>query len=91
MFRRRVERFQHFPAAQEIYAFLLGQALTRFNIYVQPAILSGKSVDEIKVLINKEVIELIIDSIPDHEPTCDHPAIYGMVFFLTGNCFVEWQ
>jgi hypothetical protein len=91
LFRRRVERFQHFPAAQEIYAFLLGQALTRFTIYVQPAISSGKSVAEIKALINKEVIEPIIDSIPNSEPTCDHPAIYGMIFFLTGNCFVEWQ
>lgn len=90
MFRQKIERYRLFPAAQAIYAYLLGQVLTRFDTYVQPAIKAGKSEEEIIRLVHEEIVEAIVQSIPETEPTCDHPSLHGMVYFLTGNCFIEW-
>lgn len=91
MFRQKIERYRLFPAAQEIYAFLLGQVLTRFDTYVKPAIDAGMEPDKIGELMHEQVVEAIIQAIPESEPTCDHPALHGMIYFLTGNCFIEWQ
>jgi hypothetical protein len=35
-FRQKLERFRLFPSAQKIYSLLLGQALTRFDTYIEP-------------------------------------------------------
>ena len=90
-FRQKIERYRLFPAAQAIYAYLLGQVLTRFDTYVKPAIEQGMSPAEINILLHEQVVEAIIQALPEAEPSCDHPSLHGMVYFLTGNCFIEWQ
>jgi len=91
MFRQKIERYRLFPSAQEIYAYLLGIVLTRFNDFVKPAIDEGLSTAEIKSVIHEQILEAITLMIPDAEPTCDYPSLSGMVYFLTGNCFIEWK
>ena len=89
-FRQRLERYILYPAAQAIYAYLLGHVLTRFNSMVKPAIEEGYSVQQVSALVQEQVVEEIIRSIPETEPICDHPALYGMIYFLTGNCYIDW-
>ncbi len=91
MFRQRIERYRLVPAAQAIYAHLLGEVLTRFNTYVKPAIDQGLEPSEINKLMHEQVVEAIIQAIPETEPNCDHPSLHGMIYFLTGNCFINWQ
>jgi hypothetical protein len=91
MFRQKIEKYRLFPAAQAIYAYLLGEILTRFDAYVKPAIDDGADAREIGRLVHESIVQFIIQTIPESEPTCDHPSLYGMIYFLTGNCFIEWH
>ena len=89
-FRTKVERYRLFTSAQQIYALLLGQALTRFEAYVEPALGTNISSGDLKVLIEENVVNYLLGCIPDAEPTVDSPTIHGMIYFLTGNCFIDW-
>lgn len=90
-FRQRIEEFRLFPSAQAIYAYLLGVVLTKFETYVLPSVQNKRPTAEIHELMQIKVVEAIIQTIPEVEPTCDYTDIYGMIYFLTGNCFIEWQ
>lgn len=90
-FRQKIEKYRLLPAAQEIYAFLLGLVLTRFYSHATPAINNGMTGDEVTALIQEDIVEFIMASIPGCEPMVDHPTLHGMIYFLTGNCFVEWE
>lgn len=90
-FRKKLERFRLFPSAQKIYALLLGQALTRFDTYVEPHLDDELTSVQLKQLIEEKIVEYIMGCVPGAEPTVDSPSIHGMIYFLTGNCFIDWQ
>ncbi len=90
---KRLEKFRFSPSAQSIFAHLLGKTFALFKVEIYPLIKQGWSKDEIDKIVLNKVIEPIINSIPviDHDIFITHPVLYGMIYFLTGHCFLEWE
>lgn len=91
IFRQRLEKYRLFASAQKIYAILLGMVLSRFDGMVKPLIQEGCSKSALGQIIQNEIVEAVMELVPDSEPACDHPCILGMLYFLTGNCMIDWH
>lgn len=88
-FRRKIEKYIHSPVAQEIFVCLLGMIKAYFKTGVEHyfGILSDAEID---ALILKDVVEKTSAQIPGSDPLITHDTLYGMIYFLTGNCFLKW-
>ena len=81
------------PTFQQIYATLLGKVFEEFETWVKPAIMAGKSRQEIDEIINLKIIRPImgeIESCGDYGGVTTQ-TLRGMIYFLTGNCHIRWQ
>lgn len=78
-------------AQQKIHAFLLVKVQMAFRRHVLSAIRKGDSQDEIKILIDNQVISRV-GSYLGYDNVLDlyEDDINGMLYFLTGNCHVKW-
>lgn len=83
---------KHSPTYQEIYAMLMGRIHGQFTSSVSPLIEDGNN----KTLVNAAVNEYVIDPLKKEIDNCgaiadvDEFDIWGMIYFLTGNCHIKW-
>ncbi len=89
-FRRNIERYQHSPSAQKIFAYLLAAIRTEFDGRIFHDI-SNYSNAELSDAILTKVIEPTLAQIPSSKPLITKDTLLGMLYFLTGNCFLEWS
>lgn len=89
LFRRKIERYRHSQTAQLIFAYLLGLAKAYFQSKVHHK-LGSVTDEEIDQLLLEDIVERISKQIPGSEPLITHETIFGMLYFLTGNCFLKW-
>lgn len=90
-FTKQLKKTAFNPALQEIYAYILGEIHSCFNYRIKPKIAEAKA---------RGVIEEEIANLGDFITTqiSDAPAdlglglteVIGMLYFLTGNCYLEW-
>lgn len=89
---KKIERHAFFKSAQDIYTYLLTQIRTTFTHEVQSKIKSGKfeayAIDEI---INNDIITPLLLNLNGSSLHIDKSELYGLLYFLTGNCYVEWD
>jgi hypothetical protein len=90
-FSKKLFKYQMYESAQHIYAFLLGDVWTRFQLLLRPQIKAGAKNVEISILVQEQIIAPVLDIIPDNILDLCAPDIAGMVFFLTGNCHLKWE
>lgn len=90
-FRQALERFLYYPSAQRIYSYLLGEVSSSFHLHIVPLLSRGTDLDVIMEAIDTKIVEPIQQSLPDCEPTCNKDTLLGMIYFLTGNCFISWS
>ena len=93
---KRALQYQYYESAQRIDVYLLAQLLYAFNAYVLPAIENGESLGTVRRLVQEKVISPVLNELNTCGPhdtllhyTADH--LYGMVYFLTGKCFINWK
>ena len=91
VFWKRLDRNQFSRAAQEIYAYLLGHIHHRFKLRVVPMIQGNASKAEIDAAVTRDVIEAVWQEIDENPLTINIQQIRGMLFYLTGNCWVKWH
>lgn len=89
-FRRKIEKYRHSPTAQKIFAYLLAAIRSHFrsNIFHHIEDMSDSDLD---VAILNDVIKPVLATIPSSEPLITEDTLLGMMYFLTGNCFLEWS
>jgi len=59
-YRKKLERFEYFPAAQKIHALILASILEKFTAYVSPLIRANANDQEILKTISEEVVSPIL-------------------------------
>lgn len=91
LFWKRLDRNQFSPAAQEIYAFLLGLIQHRFRVHVVPLIRDGADRHEINDVVEEKVVGAVFREIDENPLTINIQQIRGMLYYLTGNCHVRWD
>jgi len=89
-FAKKLALFQLSESAQEIHAYLLAEVYTRFNNHVAPLIRDGEQPAAVHAAIQASVIDPIQTLLEDNVLQLGTEEINGMVYFLTGNCYVKW-
>jgi len=77
-------------AAQRIYTFILGMLLHRFRVHVKPLIDSGANKVEVDKAALGSVIEPIMEQLDENVLDLYWDDIWGMIYYLTGNCHIKW-
>ena len=92
VFAKQLRRTAFNPALQEIYAYMLGQIHTTFNLQIKPFVATANGPGEIESAI-KNLVNDITTQIADAPPELGvgHQEIVGMLYYLTGNCHIEWD
>lgn len=89
-YAKKLEKSQLFESAQRINIFLLGYARTQFVTNVYPAIKNGGSDDKVNLLMNQYVIQPMLSMLEGDTYGFTPQDIHGILYFLTGNCFIKW-
>lgn len=95
-YSKRVVKGEMFQAQQEIDVDIFSLIDNDFYTYVYPQIELNTDKSIILNLLKEKVVQPILD-ILNKEAECDNflnynaNDIYGMVFFLTGKCHLNWK
>lgn len=89
-YSKKLEMNKFFESAQRINAYLLGYARTQFVTYVYPSIKDGSSDEKVNNLMNQFVIQPMIGMLEGDTYGFTPQDIHGILYFLTGNCFIKW-
>ena len=89
-FSKKLIKFQFSLQAQELFVHILSKIHTFFLLEVRPRALSGAKRTEIDHLIYGLVTELY-DEVGDSELRLTMTDLQGMVYFLAGNCHIDWD
>lgn len=96
-FAKRLEKNLFFESAQWIDSQIFAKIMINFETYIEiPLINNGASKDEIlKAVVEKvinPVLELInIEGENDEILNYTIEDIFGMVYYLTGKCHINWK
>ncbi|WP_373943437.1 ABC-three component system protein [Polaribacter sejongensis] len=79
-------------SSQKIHAFILAKICTLFFTHINPAIDEGYSQPQIKVMINELVIKEVENILSERNILNIYSDdILAMIYFLTGNCHINWD
>jgi hypothetical protein len=89
---KKIMSYSHFTTAQEIYTFILANMRVTFLHQIAPKIKSFKfAAYEIDDLVVQQIIEPILISLEGCSLVIDKDELYGLLYILTGNCYIEWD
>lgn len=83
-------KYQHYRSAQKIITYLLAEVESIFNAEIKGKLPSVSSEAELKLILRECLIKEIQDKLGDNVLDIFNRQVNGMVFFLTGNCHLEW-
>lgn len=92
---KKLERNKLYETAQLIDLELFAIINLNFETYIEPLIDSDASTNEIKVAVKERIIDQIYnllneDGMDDTFLNYNVDDLYGMIFFLTGKCHLNW-
>lgn len=90
LFAKLLTRYSLYASAQEIFAFMLARADTRFRTYVLPRV-DELSISEIDALVISDIVEPIVEEIGFGPFNVNDAIVAGMVYWLAEQCFVRWH
>lgn len=89
-YAKKLEKNKLFESAQRINIYLLGFARTQFVTFVYPSIKDGSSDENVNNLMNRHVIQPMLSMLEGDTYGFSPQDIHGILYFLTGNCFIKW-
>lgn len=89
-FTKKLTKFSLFESAQEIHALILARIHNIFNTQIRPLILVGADRIYIENSIQISIIDPIVLDLSTDPLRYYNTEAYGMLYFLTGNCHIDW-
>ena len=96
LYRKRAQMYRHYPSAQQINLELLSSIKNSFYTYIFPLIEEGtplrivlEQLREKIVLPTKELLNK--NGMHDDKLRYNEDHIYGMIYYLTGMCHLNWK
>lgn len=91
MFAKKLYKHTFSPVAQEIFVHILAKINSSFRLKIKPIIRENKSSRLVDKAIYDEIVEAIYFEVGNSELEINMDYIHGMLFYLTGNCYIEWE
>jgi len=90
-FAKKLAKETLFESAQEIHALVLSRIYSVFSTQISPLIKSGADRQAVDALIRVQIIEPIVSELQNTPFRYYDEHVYGMIYYLTGNCYVKWD
>jgi len=84
-------RHQHYKSAQKIITYLLAEVESIFNAHIKSKLFDVKEESALKLLFRAHLEKEIQTHLGDNVLEIFNRQINGMVYFLTGNCHLQWE
>jgi len=88
---KKIMKFQSSLAAQEIFAWVLGDIYARFTQHILPLL----AISADRQVVDSAVFELVVSPIAaEMEPSelgLNTGQITAMLYCLAGNCHIKWD
>lgn len=96
MYAKRATKYECYPAAQEIILSLFARIKNEFDIRIYPMIITGVDIPLIMQEVHKQIVSPILQMIEmnganDQSLYFNMDHIYGMIYYLTGMCHLNWK
>jgi hypothetical protein len=88
---KKIMRFQTSAAAQEIFAYVLGELHTKYLLHIRPLIAAGATRVEIDSAMEEKVINPVAVTMEPSALGLTPDLVIAMLFYLAGNCHVRWD
>lgn len=90
-FAKKLVKHQLSQTAQYIFAYVLARIEHLFLTYVEPLLDAGAERNVVTKALAERVIDPVIDELEGNVLIITHAELRGMVFYLTGNCYLRWH
>jgi hypothetical protein len=90
-FAKKLLANENSEVAQSIMASLLARVRCLFQNHIKPLIKKGIAEIAINEAIDQHVIQVLTAELGSNLFKIFADEIYGMVYYLTGNCHIEWD
>ena len=95
MYAKRASKYDCYPSAQQINIDLFARIKHEFNTFILPMIEDGEHVRRVMQEIRKQIVIPIRDLLDTCGANDDYlhyteDHIYGMIYYLTGMCHLNW-
>ena len=96
MYAKRATKYECYPAAQEIILSLFARIKNEFDVRIYPMIITGVDAPLIMQEVHKQIVSPILQMIEtnganDQSLYFNMDHIYGMIYYLTGMCHLNWK
>lgn len=90
-YAKKLYKQQFYDSFQKINLILLSTARTQFVNYVYPLIKDGRSDMEVAWALDEHVIKNLQSMLDVDDSLVFSPNdVWGILYFLTGNCYIKW-
>ncbi|PKG93314.1 ABC-three component system protein [Paraglaciecola sp. MB-3u-78] len=90
-FAKRLSRYEFSTHHAAIHLNLLSRIEEKFNSLIVPMIKNEESSTVIDLAISQLIILPLADEVAPADATLTPKQIRGMMFLLTGNCYLNWH
>lgn len=88
---RLIVKNQHYRSAQKIITLILAEAESIFNCEIKPNLASGMTEADVKKLFRDKLEVKVVNMLGSNVLEIYNRQIAGVIYFLTGNCHLEWK
>lgn len=90
-FAKRLSKYEFSSHHAAIHLNFLSRIEEKFNSLIVPMIKNGESSTVIDLAISQLIIQPLADEVAPADATLTSKKIRGMMFLLTGNCYLNWH
>ena len=90
-FTKKLYKHTFSPEAQRIFVHILAKINSSFQLKIKPIIRENESSRLVDKAIYDEIVEVIYNEVGSSELEINIDDIHGMLYYLTGNCYIEWE
>jgi hypothetical protein len=90
-FAKKLYKHTFSPAAQNIFVHILAMINCSFRLKIKPMIDENKPPSLVDRAIYDEIVQAVYLEVGNSELEINMDHIHGMLFYLTGNCYIEWE
>lgn len=90
-FAKKLYKHTFSSSAQNVFVHILAMINSSFQLKIKPIIRENESSRLVDKAIYDEILEAIYYEVGNSELEINMDHIHGMLYYLTGNCYIEWE
>ncbi|WP_281336221.1 ABC-three component system protein [Flavobacterium eburneipallidum] len=96
LYWKKYEKYKNYEFAQRIHIDLLAKIIIDFETHVEPLIIAEQDQQIVLECIYENVVKPMLTLLNDEGAEdevlyLNSEEVYGMIFFLTGKCHLNWK